>query len=98
MRRLLLVAAILLILLFASAVGCTDFKAESDQNSVPTKYQYGTLVKIKDGLFKGFSCAIIAVYSDSLFCRIMVAPDGTRLNEKWETDQNFKLDNVEILP
>ena len=97
MRKLLL-TTIATILLITSTTGCTDFKAESDQNSVPTKYQYGTLVKIKDGLFRGFSCAVITVYSDSLFCRIMVAPDGTRLNDKWETNQNFKLDNVEILP
>lgn len=87
---------IILAFTIALLTSCSDL-SESEENSVPTMYRYGTVVKIKEGFFKDYGCALIREYSDSVFCKIVVAPDGTRINEHWETNQNFKKSNVQIV-
>jgi hypothetical protein len=89
MRKLLIITMLLI-------TGCTDMKTESEENSVQTIYRYGTLVKIKNGFYREFQCGLIAEYADSVFCKIIVAPDGTLLNDKWQTNQNFKKSNIEL--
>jgi hypothetical protein len=88
---------LVLSVLIGALTGCTDLKSESEVNSEPTIYRYGTVVEIKEGFFKGYRCALIREYSDSLFCKIIGVPDGTRVSEKWETNQNFKKSNVSVV-
>lgn len=88
---------LILIVLTCGILSCTLSLSESEQNSIPTQYRYGLAVKIKEGRFKDYQCAIIREYTDSVFCRIFMAPDGVMMNDFWQTNQNFKKSNVSFL-
>ncbi len=91
MKRLVFLA-----IMIALTTACGRMsKSESEQNSESTSYRYGMLVKIKSGFFGGYGCAMIREYEDSVFCKIMLTPDGLRVSEEWQTNQFFKKNNVE---
>jgi hypothetical protein len=88
-KKLLVIAMLVL-------AGCTDMKSESEQNSQDTIYRYGLVVKIKRGFFREYSCALIREYSDSVFCKIILTPDGERVQESWQSRENFQKSNIEM--
>ena len=93
MKKILVLSA-----LIGTLTGCTDsYKSATAETSKPTMYRYGQVVQIKEGFYREYGCLMLQEYEGSVFCKIVTGPDGGRVQERFERNENFDKSNVQLI-